>query len=108
MAEVGGVFGSPGIPSPNTTLFGVLWPPSIALYMGGPRCYPTACWCDQKHLQAPETPIYGKMVGLTVLSVLTMGIPRTKPPHTIFKFVWGLPGGTEDPQMQVLDNLRRY
>ena len=23
----------------------------------------------------------------------------------IFKFVWGLPAGTEDPQIQVLDNL---
>jgi hypothetical protein len=45
---------------------------------------------------------------LPVLIVLTLGSPHTKPPHAIFKFVWGLPAGTEDPQSQVLDNLPRY
>jgi hypothetical protein len=48
------------------------------------------------------------MIGLPVLSVLTMGITNTKQPHTIFKFVWGLPVGTEDPRNEVLDNLPRY
>ena len=33
-----------------------------------------------RQLQVPEPSIYVKMVGLTVLSVLTMVSPHTKPP----------------------------
>jgi hypothetical protein len=29
-------------------------------------------------------------------------------PIRIFKFVWGLPAGTEDPKNEVVDNLPRY
>ena len=41
----------------------------------------------KKHLHVPEPPIYGKMVGLPVFSVLTMGSPHIQSrPHinTIF------------------------
>jgi hypothetical protein len=31
-----------------------------------------AQWCNEEHLQVPKPPIYGKMVGLPVFSVLTM------------------------------------
>jgi hypothetical protein len=36
------------------------------------------------------------------------GVPIHSRPHTIFKFVWGLPAGTEDPKNEVVDNLPRY
>ena len=40
------------------------------------------------------------------------GFPYKAAPIRFFKFVWGLPAGTEDPQIQVLsivvDNLPRY
>jgi hypothetical protein len=46
------------------------------------------------------------MVGLPVPNVLNMEIPYTKPPpYDFFKFVWGLPAGTEDPKNEVVDNL---
>ena len=48
-------------------------------------------------------PIYVKVVGLPVIIVLTMGIFNTK-----LKLVWGVLAGTEDPQIQVLDNQPRY
>ena len=51
------------------------------------------------------------MVGLMVLSVLTMHYeesPYKAAPIRFLKFVWGLPAGTEDPQIQVVDNLPRY
>jgi hypothetical protein len=34
--------------------------------------------------------------------------PYIAAPIRFFKFVWGLPAGTEDPQSQVVDNLPRY
>ena len=51
------------------------------------------------------------MVGLPVRSVLTMGSPHTKPPPYDFLNLYGAclhPAGTEDPQIQVLDDLPRY
>jgi hypothetical protein len=41
--------------------------------------------------QVPEPPIYGKMVVLPVLSMLTMGSSYKTAPIRFFKFVWGLP-----------------
>jgi hypothetical protein len=52
----------------------------LASHYGGPWCSPIPWWCDQKHLHVPYPPIYKKMVGLLVLSVLTMGSPHTKVP----------------------------
>jgi hypothetical protein len=75
------------IPSPNTTVFSVLWPPSIALW--GPWCSPIPWWCTEKHLQVPDPPIYVKLVGLPVLSVLTMGSLHTKPPPYDFLNLYG-------------------
>ena len=49
----------------------------LASHYGGPWCPHIPCWCDQKHLQVPEPPIYGKMVGLPVPDMLTMGSPHT-------------------------------
>jgi hypothetical protein len=96
------------IPSPNTTLFSVLWPPSIALW--GPWCPPIPWRGDKKHLQVPEQPIYGKMVGLRVPNMLTMGSPHTKPPPYEFLNLYGacLHPGTKDPKNEVVDNLPRY
>ena len=49
------------------------------------------------------------MVGLPVLSVLTVESTHTKPlPYDFLKIVWGLPAGVEDPQIQVLDNFPYY
>ena len=60
------------------------------------------------HLQVPKLPIYVKMVYLLVPSLLTMGSPHTAAPIRLFKFVWGLPAGTDNPKNEVLDNLPRY
>jgi hypothetical protein len=62
----------------------------------------------EKCLRIPDAPVYGKMRGLPVPSMLTMESPHTKPPHTNFKSVWGVPAGTDDPQIRVLDNLPHY
>jgi hypothetical protein len=60
----------------------------------------------KKHIHVPEPPIYVKMAGLPVISVLTLWSLHTKPPpYDFFKSVWGLPAGTEDPKNKVLDNL---
>ena len=48
---------------------------------------------------------------LSRLSVLTTryGLSLYKAtPVRIFKIVWGLPAGAEEPQIQVLDNLPHY
>jgi hypothetical protein len=52
----------------------------LASHYGGPWCSPIPLWCTEKHLQVPNPPIYVKLVGLPVLSVLTMGSLHTKPP----------------------------
>ena len=73
-----GVFGTltyPHLIRPYSAYYG-----HLASHYGGPRCSPITCWCDKKHFQVPEPPIYNKMVGLPVLSVLTMGSLHTKPP----------------------------
>jgi hypothetical protein len=71
----------------------------IASHYGGPWCSPKFSWCDEKHLQVPEPPIYGEMVGLPVLCVFTMGqSPYKAAPIRFFKFVWGLPAGTKGPK----------
>ena len=52
------------------------------------------------------------MVGLLVLSVLTIvdlnfvygESPNKAAPIRVFKIVWGLPTGAEDPQIEVIDN----
>jgi hypothetical protein len=75
------------IPSPNTTVFNVRWPPSIALW--GPWCSPIPWWCTKKHLQVPDPPIYVKLVDLPVLSVLTMRSHYTKPPPYDFLNLYG-------------------
>jgi hypothetical protein len=49
-----------------------------------------------------------KILGLPVPNVLTMGAPYKAAPIRFFKFVWGLPAGTEDPKNEVVDNLPRY
>ena len=53
--------------------------------------------------RVPEPPIYLKKGGLPVPNVLTMGSPYLykAAPIRFFKFVWGLPAGTEDPQNEV-------
>jgi hypothetical protein len=59
-----------------------------------------------KHLQVPEPPIYVKMVGLLVLSVLTM---HTKPPPYDFLNLYGAYlQAPRIPKNEVLDNLPRY
>ena len=58
-----------------TSLYG-----HLASHYGGPWCPPIPCLCNKTYLQVLEPPIYGKMVDLPVLSVLTMGGPHTKPP----------------------------
>ena len=110
VAKVGGVFGTlryPHLMLPYSAYLG-----HLASHCGGPWCSPIPWWCDKKHLQVPEPSIYGEMVGLPVLSVLTTfvwGVPIYKAaPIRFFKFVRGLPAGTEDPQIQVLDNLPCY
>jgi hypothetical protein len=52
----------------------------------------------------PALPIYGEMIGLKVISVLTMGVFIQSRPTRFFKIVRGLPAGAEDPQIQLLDN----
>ena len=99
VAKVGGVFGTltyPHLIRPYSGYYG-----HLASHYGGPWCPPIPCLCNKTHLQVLEPPIYEKMVGLPVLSVLTTGGSPNK-------FVWGLPAGTEDPQIQVLDNMPRY
>ena len=70
----------------NTNVFGVLWPHTVVVaHYGGPWCSPIACWCNKKHLQVTEPPIYRKMAGLTVLSVLNIwGVPIQSHLHTNF------------------------
>jgi hypothetical protein len=105
----------------GTAVFGILRCPHLILpylayydhlasHYGGPRCSPTAWWCNYKHLQVPKPSICVKMVGLTVLIVLTMGSPHTKPPPYDFLNLCGacLQAGTEGSQIQVLDNMPRY
>ena len=80
------------IPSPkfNTTVFGVLivlWPPSNALWGSSVLPYTMPSWCDKEHLEAPAPLVYVKLIGVTVLSVLTMRSLYTMHPHTIFKAV---------------------
>ena len=56
---------------------------------GGPWCPPIHWWCDKKHLKVPKSPIYGKMVGLLVPDMLTIGICHTKPPPYDFLNLYG-------------------
>jgi hypothetical protein len=53
---------------------------AVASHYGGPRCSPILWWCDKKHSQVLEPPIYIKMEGLPVLSVLNIGSLHTEPP----------------------------
>ena len=43
----------------------------------------------KKQLYVPDPPVYVKMVGLPVLSVLTMGSHHTKPPPYEFLDLYG-------------------
>ena len=84
---VGGVFGTlryPHLILPYLAYYG-----HLASQHGGPWCSPIPWWCNKKHLQVPEPPIYVKMIGLTVLSVLPMGSPHTKPPPYDFLNLYG-------------------
>jgi hypothetical protein len=100
VAEAGGVFGTltyPHLLLPYRAYYG-----QLASHYGGHWCSPIPWWCDEKHSNVPEPPIYVKMVSVPVLSVLTMGSLHTKPPpYDFLKFVWGLPAGTEDPKNEV-------
>jgi hypothetical protein len=51
------------IPSPNTTVFSVLWPPSIAAW--GSLVFPYTLVVQY----VPDPPIYEKMVGFPIVSV---------------------------------------
>jgi hypothetical protein len=62
----------------------------------------------EKYLQVPESSIYAKFQSLPVFSVLTIKNPHTKPPPYDFLNLYGAPACTEDPKIQVLDNLPRY
>jgi hypothetical protein len=56
VAEVGGVFGTltqPQLILPYSAYYGHL----ASLY-GSPWCSPMTQWCNTKHLQVPEPPIY--------------------------------------------------
>ena len=82
-----GVFGTltyPHLIPPYSAYYG-----HLASHIGGPRCSPIPWWCDKKHLEVPEPLIYEKLVGLPVLSVLTMGILHTKPPPYDFLNLYG-------------------
>ena len=61
----------------------------LASHYGGPWCSPIPRWCDWKNLQVPEPPIHEKMIGLPILSVLTLGSPHTKPPPYDFLNLYG-------------------
>ena len=82
VVEVRGVFGT--LTHPRLILLYSAHYGHLASHYGGPWCSPIPWWCNEKHLQVTEPPIYVKMVGLSVLSVLTMRCPHTKPSHTIF------------------------
>ena len=87
VAEVRGVFGTltyPYLILPYSTHYG-----HLASHYEGPWCSPTAWWCNKKHLKVPKPPIYVKMVGLTVLSMLIMGSLHTKPPPYDFLNLYG-------------------
>ena len=60
----------------------------IATHYGGHRCSPIPCWCNKRQLLVPAPPIYGKLVDLKVLSVLTTydvvwGVSIQSHPNTI-------------------------
>ena len=78
VAEVRGVFGT--LTYPHLILPYLAYYGHITSYYGGPWCSPIAWWCNIEQLYVPEPSIYVKMVGLTVLSVLTMASYYTKPP----------------------------
>jgi hypothetical protein len=87
VAKVGGVFGTlayPHLIRPYLGYYG-----HLASHYGGPWCPPIPCLCNKTHSQVLEPPVYGKMVGLPVLSVLTMGIPHTKQPPYDFLNLYG-------------------
>jgi hypothetical protein len=75
------------IPSPNTPYSACYG--RLAAHYGGPLCSPIPCWCDKKHLQVHELPIYGETVVLTVLSVLIVGSLHTNPPPYEFLNLYG-------------------
>jgi hypothetical protein len=56
--------------------------------------------------------LYEKMQGLPVHNVLSVkfiwGVLVQNRPIRFFKFVWGLPAGTDDPKNEVVDNLPHY
>ena len=87
IAEVGGVLGTltyPHLILPYSAYYG-----HLESHYGGPWGPRIPWWCEEKHLQVPEPPIYVKMVGLPVPNVLTMGSPHTKPPPYDFLNLYG-------------------
>jgi hypothetical protein len=66
----------------------------------GPRCSSIPWWCDKKHLKVPVLPIYDKMVGLPVLSVLNMGSCHTESAPYEFLNLYGALARTEDPKFR--------
>ena len=87
VVEVRGVFGT--LTFPHLILPYLAYYGHLASHYGGPWYSPIAWWCNIGQLQVPEPPIYVKMVGLTVLRVLTMEIPHTKPPPYDFLNLYG-------------------
>ena len=87
VAKVGGVFGT--LKHPHLIQPYLAYYDHLASQYGGPWCSPIAWWCNMKQSHVPEPPIYVKMVGLTVLSVLTMVSYRIKPPPYDFLNLYG-------------------
>jgi hypothetical protein len=83
----GGVFGT--LAYPHLILTYLAYYGHLASHCGGHWCPHIPWWCDKKHLQVPEPPIYFKMVGLPVPNMLTMGRPHTKPPPHDFLNLYG-------------------
>jgi hypothetical protein len=103
VAEIGRVFGTltyriltDGVPSPN--------------YVINYRTYSAYCGhLARQILVHKRCSSRGSLVlPYRLVSVLTIGSSNITAPIRLFKFVWGLPAGTEDPQIHVLDNLPRY
>jgi hypothetical protein len=82
-----GVFGAltyPHLILPYSAHYG-----QLASHYGGHWCSSIPWWCDEKLLKIPKRPIYVKMAGSPVLSVLTMGSLHTKPPPYDFLNLYG-------------------
>ena len=106
VAKVGGVFGT--LRHPHLIQPYLAYYDHLASHYGGPRCSPIPWWYDKEHLKVPEPTIYAKMVGLPVLSVLTMGSSHIKPPPYDFLNLYGACRRRGHPKNEVVDNLSRY